>query len=88
MKRRKAVSDVPSRRRAKPHRGQAASVAHRAVFLDDIPTNWGDPLLTGPKGVLGPFPWGCPDIERLLNAIRAKAVRVRPHPMPKRRGAP
>lgn len=27
MKRRKAVSDAPSRRRAKPHRGQAASVA-------------------------------------------------------------
>lgn len=47
-----------------------------SAWIDDvltcIPTNWCDPLLTGPtatlKGKGGT--WGCPDIERLLNAVR------------------
>ena len=41
--------------------------------LDAIPTTWLDPLLTGPKAVIGMPPYGCPDIERLLNAIRERA---------------
>ena len=41
-----------------------------------IPTNWCDPLLSGPTAVLqGLGPWGCPDIERLLRAIAA-AIRA------------
>jgi hypothetical protein len=37
-----------------------------------IPENWLDPLLTGPDAVLRDPPWNCPDIERLLNAIRKR----------------
>jgi hypothetical protein len=37
-----------------------------------IPTNWLDPLLTGKGTVLGDAPWFCPDIERLLNAIKKR----------------
>jgi hypothetical protein len=37
-----------------------------------VPTNWCDPLLTGPNAALGPHAgkWGCPDIERLLAGVR------------------
>jgi hypothetical protein len=38
--------------------------------IDAVPMSWLDPLLTGPKAVIGNPPYGCPDIERLLNAIR------------------
>jgi hypothetical protein len=37
-----------------------------------IPTNWLDPLLTGPKAVIGRPPYDCRDIERLLGAIRKR----------------
>ena len=37
-----------------------------------IPSNWTDPLLTGPKAVIGKPPYTCQDIERLLNAIRPR----------------
>ena len=36
-----------------------------------VPTNWCDPLLTGKDG-LGPQPWGCPQIEKLLRGIKAR----------------
>ena len=40
---------------------------------DGVPTSWLDPLLTGPDAVLkGHGPWGCPDIEALLNAVRKR----------------
>lgn len=39
-------------------------------ILDAIPTNWCDPLLTGPKAIN--FPAHCPDIERLLNGVRER----------------
>ena len=40
-----------------------------------IPTNWCDPLLSGPTTTLkGNGPWYCMDIERLLSAIAA-AIR-------------
>jgi hypothetical protein len=29
-------------------------------------------MLTGPNAVIGKPPYGCPDIERLLNAIRQR----------------
>lgn len=44
-----------------------------AKAKDAIPTSWLDPLLTGPDAVFGKGgPWGCPDIERLLGAIKAR----------------
>ncbi len=44
----------------------------RKALLDAVPNNWLDPLLTGPKAVIGQPPYNCKDIERLLNAVRAR----------------
>lgn len=35
-----------------------------------IPTNWLDPMLTGPQRVIGDPPYDCRDIERVLLAVR------------------
>ena len=43
-----------------------------AAQMPEIPTNWCDPLLTGPNAVIGKPPYNCKDIERLLNAIRVQ----------------
>lgn len=40
--------------------------------LAAIPDNWLDSLLTGPNAVLGEPPWYCPDVERLLKAVRER----------------
>jgi len=40
--------------------------------INAIPGNWCDPLLSG-DGV-PPLPWGCPEIERLLNAVRERVA--------------
>jgi len=39
---------------------------------DAVPHTWLDPLLTGPKAVIGEHPFSCKDIENLLNAIRER----------------
>lgn len=44
-----------------------------AAGLPTIPTNWLDPLLTGPDAVIGNPPYNCRDIERLLRAIHLRA---------------
>lgn len=41
-------------------------------LVDCVPSNWLDPLLTGAQAVMGSPPWGCPEVERLLRAIRAR----------------
>jgi hypothetical protein len=41
-------------------------------LIDCIPTNWLDPLLTGKDSLLRNDPWGCKEIEWLLNAIKNK----------------
>ena len=47
--------------------------AFRERAANVIPTNWVDPLLSGETAVLpGYGPWGCPDIERLLQTIAAE----------------
>jgi hypothetical protein len=45
---------------------------------DAIPTNWLDPLLTGPNAVIGEPPYTGLDIERLLQAIKKRIE----HPTP------
>jgi len=40
------------------------------ALLACIPTNWLDPMLTGPQRVVGDPPYDCRDIERVLLAIR------------------
>lgn len=42
----------------------------RQQVLDAIPTNWLDPLLSGPDKVISKSP--CPEIEALLKAVRAR----------------
>ena len=50
--------------------------AEKQMILDAIPTTWLDPLLTGPKNVLGHYPYDGQDIERLLNAIRQRVAKA------------
>jgi len=47
-------------------------------LIADVPSNWLDPLLTGDKAVIDhrkPM-FTCGDIERLLNAIRARMTKT------------
>ncbi len=75
----------------KPKRKGAVKKADRLFYeklLAVIPRNWLHPLLTGPDAVLGKPPWGCPDVERLLQKIEAQQYalmsehirRQPPHP--------
>ena len=36
-----------------------------------VPTSWLDPILSGPDKVADP-PYGCPEVENILNAIRKR----------------
>ena len=46
----------------------------RELVLAALPTNWLDELLSGPNAALSDNAgkWGCPDIERLLSAIKRR----------------
>lgn len=46
----------------------------RKALREAVPNSWLDPLLTGPKAVLGKPPYDCRDIERLLNAVRERVA--------------
>ena len=37
-----------------------------------VPSNWIDSDLTGKEAVVGSPPYGCDDIERILNRVRGK----------------
>lgn len=59
----------------------AARAEGRAEAADMIPTTWIDPLLSGPGAVLsskGDGHWGCPDIERLLRALKDRILPPAP----------
>lgn len=60
------------RQRAEAAERQSAELIERCA--KEVPTNWTDPLLTGPQAALNgeAGTWGCPDIERLLNGIRSR----------------
>ena len=45
-------------------------------LVGQLPTTWLDSLLTGPTAVLGKPPYDCPDIERLLRAVKARVQRA------------
>lgn len=57
---------------ARKHRESMASMAGRLreAAVKAIPTTWLDSLLTGPDAVIGKPPYGVPDIEKLLSAVR------------------
>jgi hypothetical protein len=68
-----------------PHKRQcleqdiaAAFAALREECANELPTNWLNPLLTGPKAVVGKPPYGCPDIERLCKAIAERIRTAKP----------
>jgi len=68
-----------TKKRAKA--GRTASLRCGAIvsrLLREVPTNWCDPLLTGPDAALkgDGGTWGCPDIERLLGRIRGNMVKA------------
>lgn len=46
----------------------------KADALAVIPTNWLDPLLSGPDKVIHQSP--CPEIEKLLTALRARIAKL------------
>lgn len=48
-------------------------LAEREACAKCVPSNWLDPLLTGPKKVI-PDGVDCPTVERLLNAIRERIL--------------
>jgi hypothetical protein len=49
----------------------AETQALREALAEAVPTNWTDPLLTGPDGI-GQPPYSCQHIERLLRAVKAR----------------
>lgn len=55
-------------------RNRVRSSAWMDDVLNCVPHSWLDPLLTGEQAVLKGKggTWGCPDIERLLNAVRER----------------
>lgn len=46
--------------------------------IEQIPTNWLDPMLTGEEAVIGNPPYCCSDIERVLHEVgkRIGALKV------------
>lgn len=44
--------------------------------INEIPSNWLDPLLTGEDAVIGKAPYSGQDIERLLSAIKKRQAQV------------
>lgn len=60
-----------------PQLAQPGEVWEKAI--SQIPTNWCDPLLSGPKATLRGLggTWGCPDIERLLHGGKARLEAAR-----------
>lgn len=61
-----ALREVKNAARAE---GEAIGLERAAAA---IPTNWCDPLLTGPTTVLGKPPYDCGDIENLLRAVKKR----------------
>jgi hypothetical protein len=55
-----------------------AFAAIREECAKELPTSWLDPLLTGPKAVVGQPPYGCEDIERLCKAIAGRIRTAQP----------
>lgn len=49
-----------------------ALAEERERAVNAVPATWLDNLLSGPSAVLGKPPWGCPNVERLLSAIKER----------------
>jgi hypothetical protein len=47
-------------------------------MIDELPTSWLDPLLTGPQAVLKTKggTWGCPEVEAVLRGVKARLEAV------------
>ena len=62
--------------KTKTDRKPRAATPLAAALLAAIPTNWIDPLLTGPEAVIGKPPYGCPEIEALLTGVSNRMRRI------------
>jgi hypothetical protein len=54
----------------------AALIERLAKCADAVPTSWLDDILTGPNAVIGEQPWGCPEVERILSAVRKRLAAL------------
>lgn len=54
--------------------------AFERAALDAVPTNWLDPILTGPDNVVGDKGIDGLTIERVLRAVRARIAALSPAP--------
>ncbi len=61
--------------RARQEGRRAGREEMRKAAAASVPTNWVDPLLTGPSG-MGPPPWGCLEVEPLLNGVRERIAAL------------
>ena len=59
---------------AKPRTYEQGKRAGIKLALKAVPMTWLDPMLTGPKAIIGAPPYHCKDIEALLRAIRARVI--------------
>lgn len=73
-------ASLPSPPSLAPQPAQPREVWDEVISL--IPTSWLDPLLSGAKSALHGCAgkWGCPDIERLLQGIKARLEAARDTP--------
>lgn len=58
------------------HNVAAIIARHVNTDIARVPTNWLDPLLTGPNAVISGPPFDCQDIERLLKAVKERVIRA------------
>lgn len=52
---------------------ESATAAEREACAACVPTNWCDPMLTGPDAVIGQ-PADCRDIEAVLRGVKARIL--------------
>ena len=55
-----------------PNAGNQALQTEKRRMSELVPTNWLDPLLTGPEAVIRGHHFDCQDIERLLRALKKR----------------
>jgi hypothetical protein len=67
---RKSDYDSAVKANARAEMAERKGEEMRKAVLDCIPSNWLDPLLTGPSAVIHKF--SCPEIEALLNGVKAR----------------
>ena len=75
-----STKTVPKKkRRSSRTRKRSLQAVVSSRLIECVPRSWLDSLLSGPSAVLpteAAGKWGCPDIERLLNALRERMTKA------------